>query len=279
MDSQSLSDPAIFNNDVTLVHLHQGANDVCKMFLTKMKLTKGARFEAARRLENMARTSQYSIIILSLYVFTLSVWQVIFQGKIDPSHVQKIDWICIVTSAFIMVFSLLESGRRHDLRSELMLKSAQTISCIYNEIEAKLKCGTLDIADMMILIKRYDDVISVFSDNHSDIDYVIYRIKTHQSIEASGIIILLMPIALLSKSCISYLVRLTPAKKRANNNELGSGDAEDAPRLKTTIYFASVLYYKARLGFEIWKSSLLAAFMPLPVLLFFEFFKKLGSGP
>jgi hypothetical protein len=84
----------------------------------------------------------------------------------------------IFTSAGIMVLSLLESGRRHELRSELFLRCAQAILEIEIGLDAKKDCGILTFSSIMSAVDNYNKIMSSFSDNHSDYDFELHRAKT-----------------------------------------------------------------------------------------------------
>src|SRR4051812_20500410 len=95
------------NESIKNERLSEAYEDVRK----RMVMTKGARFEASRRHKFRARTSQYTLIILSLFVFFMGVLQVSFPEFFTPSDSHVMNAANIFTSAGIMVLSLLESGR------------------------------------------------------------------------------------------------------------------------------------------------------------------------
>jgi len=148
--------------------------------LRRMNLTKGARFEAARRHKKAFRCSVLSIIILSTYVFGFSIINLIVNESINKvSHV--FDGASLITSFFIVSFSLTQAYKRHELRAALFLKCAQGIAEIRDEMEALFSFGLLNRSEIEDRSRRYNSIINSNEDNHSDIDFYIYQFKTDEN--------------------------------------------------------------------------------------------------
>lgn len=156
-------------------------NDLAEKRLNSMYLTKGSRYEASRRHKKSNRTSTISIVILSTYIFAISVISFTYKNDITTEWESILKSVSLIMSFLVVAFSLFQSGHRHDLRSELFLKCAQSIDEIWSNLcrEKQLNQLTPD------KIKQYDDeyrkVITNFADNHSDIDFQIFRFKTGEN--------------------------------------------------------------------------------------------------
>jgi hypothetical protein len=83
----------------------------------------------------------------------------------------------IFTSAAIMVLSLLESGRRHELRSELFSRCAIFILEIETHLDAQYNCGILTFEGIKSAVIDYNKILSSFSDSHSDYDYQLHKAR------------------------------------------------------------------------------------------------------
>lgn len=149
--------------------------------LNYMYLTKGSRFEASRRHKKAGRTSTLAIVILSTYIFGISVISLTYKNEINSDWESILKSVSLIMSFFVVAFSLLQSSHRHDLRSELFLKCAQAIDDIWTNLYRDKKLANLSPAK----IKSYDDeyrrVVANFPDNHSDIDFEIFRFKTSEN--------------------------------------------------------------------------------------------------
>lgn len=159
----------------------------------RMQLTKGARFEASRRHKFSGRSASYSIVFLSVWIFGLSVYVLIYPNSPGNNYLNAVN---LILSFFVIAFSLLQSAKRHELRSEMFLKCAQEIDEISTDLglrERQSKArfiieshrNPVDVGELGKLSneifeyvkefdKRYQKVLMAFSDNHSDIDYNIY---------------------------------------------------------------------------------------------------------
>lgn len=166
----------------------------------RMQLTKGARFEAARRHKFSGRSSGYSIVILSVWIFTLSVYVLIYP---DGSRNNYINALNLILSFFVIAFSLLQGAKRHELRSEMFLKCAQEIDEISTDLSvderrseslftAQIGMSSPDLARVNEEVERifkyisshdskYQKILMSFSDNHSDIDYNVYIFKSDRN--------------------------------------------------------------------------------------------------
>lgn len=145
--------------------------------LKKINLTKGARFESSRRHADSFRNSNLSIVVLSLYVLTITSVSVIFPSYLTDLGSQALGLLAIVMSSFIIVFSILENAKSHELKSEMFLKCAQELSNIANELEARILVDEVGEEQYFDYSKWYNKVLITYSDNHADLDFKKYSSK------------------------------------------------------------------------------------------------------
>lgn len=145
--------------------------------LYKMHLTKGARYQAARRHQRRSTASIWSIIFLSMYVFSTSAALSIFGVKIPENTSSYIVLLNIIMSSFIIAFSVLEHGKKHDLKAELFLRCAQSISELYDTVSYEHKTGLTNREKLEKHLVKYQKFVNDFSDNHSETDYRTFRIN------------------------------------------------------------------------------------------------------
>jgi SMODS and SLOG-associating 2TM effector domain family 5 len=155
----------------------QALEEYTSSLLYRMQLTKGARFQAARRHQRRATGSLWSVIALSMYVFTvsavLSIYDLSSLGTLEKELVIS----NIVMSAFIIAFSVLEAGKKHDLKAEMFLRCAQGIQELRDRIEFDLKMGNLKSETISASVEKYNELVHDFADNHSEADYRTFRIN------------------------------------------------------------------------------------------------------
>lgn len=145
--------------------------------LYRMYLTKGARYQAARRHQRRARASIWSIVALSMYVFTTSTVLAIYDLTQFSNFKENLVIASIVMSAFIIAFSVLEQGKKHDLKAELFLRCAQDIQRLRDHLEFWKNTNGLKHEEVDDAVKKYNEFVHNFADNHSETDYRTFRIN------------------------------------------------------------------------------------------------------
>lgn len=143
--------------------------------LKKMHLTKGARFQSARRHKARSTASVWSIIFLSMYVFSTSVVSYIYSDQYDPVFVKFLVVLNIIMSAFIIAFSVLEQGKQHDLKADLFLRCSQNISKLHDDLYLHICMQTMTKERAFEFNSAYQATINSFSDNHTNVDYRTFR--------------------------------------------------------------------------------------------------------
>lgn len=149
-----------------------------KGLLRKMHLTKGARFQAARRHRARAIASVWSIIFLSMYVFSSSVAGIIYAEQVTLGFSQFLNMLNVIMSAFIIAFSVFEQGKQHDLKAELFLKCAQEISRLHDNLYYEACMHRVTPQSAQAFNEAYQKTVNGFSDNHSEVDYRTFRINS-----------------------------------------------------------------------------------------------------
>lgn len=158
-------------------------DEFVKRRLKKMYLTKGARFEAARRHKVAHRASSFSIVVLSTYVFATSVIVIIFDKRLSESDLHFLNSLNLIMSFFVVAFSLLQNTRRHELRAELFLRCAQSIDSLHSNLSYIRETSEIDYGKVKKIEDDYAFTLENFQDNHSDIDFNIFRYKATRNPE------------------------------------------------------------------------------------------------
>lgn len=137
-------------------------------FIKKMHTTSGARFEAARRLKKKNRISTLSILVLTFYAMLFSMI-----STFDKSHVFRSDVLSLLSlfmSSFVAAFSVYESSKRYDVRSENFLRSARLMQGIRDSVSSDYNSGILTFEKCKDYEEQYFRVLEGHSDNHAHID-------------------------------------------------------------------------------------------------------------
>ena len=147
-------------------------------FKRSLWITKGARFEANRRLTRKNEISLFTISLLSIYVMAATLVPVLSKDLI-PDKFNIIPLATMVTSIFILVLSHMEAAKNYSARAERMLRCAQKIAEIYNEFQFQMKTTIITTDSFKKLKDDYDKIILDYSENHANVDY-FYFLATHR---------------------------------------------------------------------------------------------------
>lgn len=123
-------------------------------------ITKGARFNASRRLIRKHNASIMTISILSLYNIGIGIVPEHFLSQFISD-----DWqspLAVLLSVFILILSLLEVSHSYELKSDRLHRNAVAIS----------ELSSLEASEAR---KKYDELIRECPENHSPVDDKKFR--------------------------------------------------------------------------------------------------------
>lgn len=142
----------------------------------KLSITCGARFETARRHKKKHRTSTIAIVILSMYAILFSLIGILKHQAGDQTQFYGI--LAIFMSSFILAFSLFESSKRYDARSESFLRCAKALEALRDKAILLLHEKKYEFKDIRELDEKYHKILIDYTDNHAMLDY-----KSHQYVK------------------------------------------------------------------------------------------------
>lgn len=138
--------------------------------LQEMKATKGARFNAAKRLERRDRRIISVTAFASVYVIVLTVLPLFF--SLGPVVVNSANAVTIVFSLVILAASLLQYSNNDPVRAEQHHRCALEINALRRELRAT-ETPTAD--SVLEFGRKYDEIIRRYSVNHDDVDFEKYK--------------------------------------------------------------------------------------------------------
>jgi hypothetical protein len=146
------------------------SNDLIK----RMWLTKGARYNAYRRLQKKHNLSISSIGFLSSYVLIINSLKFFNFLHINPFQQNVILFFTMVMSIFILILSLIDSAKDYKLNAEKFLMSATEIENLYNELEQTHESSmSLKKKEDKIhnILERYGNILKYYQINHDAVDF------------------------------------------------------------------------------------------------------------
>ena len=131
----------------------------------KIWRTKGARFNAHRRLARKQNLVVFVTSASSIHLISISIFQI--AGFICLSDFQDsmMSLISIIVSIVILVYGLIEGGKNYGLLSEVNHRCGIDIDRVYKNIYGKT---TQD--EVNKLSDDYDNLLEKYSTNHDVID-------------------------------------------------------------------------------------------------------------
>lgn len=146
--------------------------DARATLLKEMKRTKGARFNASKRLEDRAAKRTANTAYASAAVVVLTLLPVFFPV---PSVVASaINLTTIAFSIFILASSLLQSAHADPVKADQFQRCALEINSLRRDFRS---LENVDVNVLRDYSSRFDDILRRYNINHDEVDYEKYRLQ------------------------------------------------------------------------------------------------------
>ena len=151
-------------------------SDRARKLAEKIWITKGARFNAYRRLNAKHHSSLTATALMSVYVVFLQLG-----SALVPSETIRLDpGALTLPTAFlaiaILVLSLLEHGRSYQLRAERLHQCGQALNELYDRLKNQRSFGTDTPSSLLDEIsEEYHCILKSIPENHDPIDNDLFR--------------------------------------------------------------------------------------------------------
>jgi hypothetical protein len=152
--------------------------------LRKMWHTKGCRFNAFERLRFKKTLANISIILLSFYIFTVSLLQLV-APKCTAVADPRVAFICLVLMAVLLItVTLIEGAKNYALDADRHYRCAREVSELFNTFEAM---GAEEADGRRVeFTRRYGEALSRHDIEHSDIDYRRFKLDNRHLLGIKG---------------------------------------------------------------------------------------------
>ena len=145
----------------------------------KIWSTKGARFNADKRLKKKASVSNICLAILSAYLVIASLISVFGISKGQNEHI--VSYIITALSIILLVVSQFENSQDYKLNARIFHDCGLELSKLYNELRIfkTLKKSPSDYETYSFsknLSEKYQVVLKNYQ-NHSPIDYNMFKVN------------------------------------------------------------------------------------------------------
>lgn len=142
--------------------------------LRKMWKTKSARFNAHERLMSRQRLSTVATSALACYLIAASILQLTLPAAAEGTLGKIITSAVLILSVFLLMITLIESGRNYSAEADKMHRSALEIAELYNRFQA-LDLGAAE-AERSRFTDEYSAVLRSSEVIHKDIDSLRFQL-------------------------------------------------------------------------------------------------------
>jgi hypothetical protein len=143
-----------------------------EQLLSAMRTVKGARFNAAERLERKHALSLFAMSMVSLYFVGLSVWQAVYAPILGEAANRLITLVSIMSSIFTLVLALIESMNDYRMKAHHMHACALAVNDLYHELKLMRPGGAAPLQEFR---QRYNAAVRHCPYNHARIDYLMAK--------------------------------------------------------------------------------------------------------
>jgi hypothetical protein len=145
---------------------------------TKIWRTRGARFNAARRMHLKNILSTFSISVLACWGIALPIIQKVYGIPPGSAIDDHYTFVSIVASLFVLIISLLEGAQAYGVKQEHFDLCAKRLGEISSEFELLIATAGVDHGKLASAIakatEQYHRVLSECAENHEPIDDTLF---------------------------------------------------------------------------------------------------------
>ncbi|HZR86807.1 MAG TPA: SLATT domain-containing protein [Bradyrhizobium sp.] len=141
--------------------------------LHRMNVTKGARFNAARRLEGRDRKMALVVALASALVIALTF--VPFAYQLPKVVMADLSVVTMLASVLILAISLIQYSNDDAVNAEQHHRCGLEINQLRGELSANSE--SVSASDLHAFAERYARILDKYSVNHDGVDFDQYRLE------------------------------------------------------------------------------------------------------
>lgn len=146
--------------------------DARDQLLKEMKRTKGARFNASKRLEERDRKRTAITAYASAAVIVLTLLPVFF--PVPSLLASALNLTTVAFSLVILASSLLQSSSADPVKADQFQRCALEINSLRRDLRSTDQLTTPVLRDYST---RFDDILRRYNLNHDEVDYEKFRLE------------------------------------------------------------------------------------------------------
>ncbi|MCP4989549.1 MAG: SLATT domain-containing protein [Colwellia sp.] len=135
--------------------------------------TKGARFNAYRRLEKKNSALTFITAFSSIHLLAIAILQLSNLVPLSADQSKLLNFISITISIIILAYSLFEGGKEHGLKSERHHLCGIELDRCYSKLQF---IDDSDTTGIIALAEEYNEVTEKYLLNHNTIDDDFFKL-------------------------------------------------------------------------------------------------------
>ncbi len=136
--------------------------------------TKGARFNAYRRLEKKDSALTFITSFSSVHLLAIAILQLSNLVTLSDEQSKLLNFISITISIIILAYSLFEGGKEHGLKSERHHLYGIELDRCYSKLQHIDESNTKELIN---LAEDYNDVTEKYLLNHDTVDDEFFKLQ------------------------------------------------------------------------------------------------------
>ena len=150
--------------------------DRAAVLAEKIWVTKGARFNAHRRLNAKHYSSLTATALMSVYVVFLQLVPMFLGSAAAGLDERTLSLLTSFLAIAILVLSLLEQGKSYQLRAERLHMCGMALNRLYDELEnERAQVPAVPASLLDDISQRYHEALRSVPENHDPIDNDVFR--------------------------------------------------------------------------------------------------------
>jgi len=154
--------------------------DFIRGLSSNIKITKGAKFNAQKRLTTQSNVSLVSLSLLSIMVISAGLFVAFFSNYVASIWINIVSLYSTLMASLILFLNAFEYSRKYGVRANGMIRCAHELGALQIRIETALATGNNGDVQAEAFSQEYSRILEKYPDNHSDVDFLKYRWRKNQ---------------------------------------------------------------------------------------------------
>lgn len=136
----------------------------------RIRITKNARFAAAKRLRKTGLWGLWTVTLLSLLLVFVSIFSIVFSDTMNSFQIKVIGVSSVMLSVYLICITLFTALADPTRRQAILYLSANSLLELHNRINGEGQAAQVKLVDYT---HEYQAILDHYSENHDETDYLV----------------------------------------------------------------------------------------------------------